>query len=383
MNKFNLLIIGEANHQYNINFTKNLKLIFPNVSVKIINWGTNNSHDNQLSIIYDEIYNSFNQSNLIYKIRGIRTFVRAWQTYRTIVNNKLGSDAILVQYLVPWLSLICSLIRNQTKNFIVVPWGSDIFRSKYKKVIDIFFNNADNIIIGSPQVLELFNVDYKKYKSKFHLCFFGNEPIEYIRKIKDSLTEKSQSCDYFNLSRDKLNITIGHNGSNSHQHIPILREFIYNKINHAYNVRFILPMTYGLNAEYLDDVKKTCEEVGIECVIYSEFMNDTDVAHLRNLTDIMINLQTTDGFSGSMREVMYCGGVVISGSWLPYQFLKKIGIYYEEVKSIEELPAKLNKILSDYSLYREQCKDNPSKIYDISSWHQVIYKWKEIIELHR
>jgi hypothetical protein len=84
-----------------------------------------------------------------------------------------------------------------------------------------------------------------------------------------------------------------------------------------------------------------------------------------------------------MREVMYCGGVVISGSWLPYQFLKKIGIYYEEVKSIEELPAKLNKILSDYSLYREQCKDNPSKIYDISSWHQVIYKWKEIIELHR
>jgi len=97
----------------------------------------------------------------------------------------------------------------------------------------------------------------------------------------------------------------------------------------------------------------------------------------------MINVQITDAFNGSMKEVLYCGGIVINGSWLPYQFLKDTDIYFEEVDSVEQISDKLEKIIMNYSYYQEQCKNNAVKIYEFSNWSKLIHQWKEVIKQQR
>jgi hypothetical protein len=372
------LLIGDANHQYIIVFTKWLKVAFPNIYISIISTNPNTKNE-LINNPYDDLHIALSNSNLISKVKGFRTLYTAWNIYRIIKTKRLGTNAILIHYAIPWLALISKQVKKRTGNFSIALWGSDFYRAKDKKSLDKLFNYVDNIIIATPQMIEDFNVEYGTYSEKVHLCYFGNEPLEYL----DNSATRQQSCSIFNLSNDKLNMTIGHNGSKAHQHIKILNELEKLKPETAKIIRIILPMTYGLNPEYLDEVIKLCKNTSIEYKIYTDFMTENEVAHLRNLTDIMINLQTTDAFSGSMKEVLYYGGVVINGSWLPYQFLKKMGVYFEEVNSVQELPEKLNKVISDYNYYKMQCIGNPSKIYDISSWAKVITKWKEVIELQR
>lgn len=378
MNRFNLLLIGDANHQYIIVFTKWLKVVFPDIFISIISTNLN-TKDELINKPYDEIYYVLSNSNFISKFKGFRTLYRAWNVTRIIRTKHLGTNAILIHYALPWLVLVSKQLKRRTDNFTISLWGSDFYRAKNINSLGEILKQADNIIISTPQMIEDFKVEFGTYINKVHLCYFGNEPLEYL----DISTTREQSCRIFNLPNDKLNITIGHNGSKAHQHIKILNELCKLNSETANKIRIILPMTYGLNQDYLDEVKKTCKSTSIEYIIYTNFMTENEVAHLRNLTDIMINLQTSDAFSGSMKEVLYCGGIVINGSWLPYQFLKKLGIYFEEVNSIQELPVKLDEVISKYSYYQEMCKCNPSKVYDLSIWSKVITKWKEVIELQR
>lgn len=382
MSRFNLLLIGDANHQYIINFTKWLRTVLPNISISIISTSQNIRAD-AVNSNYDNVYLALSNTNYISKIKGLRILYMAWNTYRIIKIKRLGANAILVHFVVPWFAIISKHVKKRTQNLSVAIWGSDFYRAKNKNNLNKILNYADNIIIDSPQTIQDFKVEFVCHMQKVKLCYFGNEPIENLKYFKETSVTRQQSCIYFKFSNEKLNLTIGHNGSIAHQHIKIIKALLYMGPESTSKIRIILPMTYGLNANYLKEVESACKSTNIEYKIFTDFMTENDVAHLRNLTDIMVNLQTTDTFSGSMKEVLYCGSLVINGDWLPYQFLKELEIYFEEVNSVEELPEKLNKVISDYNYYKMQCIGNPSRIYDISSWSKVITKWKEVIELQR
>jgi len=385
MDKFKLLLIGNASHQYIISFVKSLKSSFENISITIISTKseeTNNLENN----LYDDYYASLDDSKFISRIKGLRAIFRIWNTYSIIRKSGLAYDAIMIHYAHPWWALICNQIKKRTKNLIIVIWGSDFYRAKNKdqRKLNRMFKFADNIIIDSPQTISDFNSKFWKYINKVRLCYFGCEPIEHIKKIREFPNNRQRSCIALKLPDDKkINVTIGHNGSKAHQHISILKEFSTLNDGIKKKIRIILPMTYGLDSEYLKKIKIACKDINIEYRIFTDFMTEFNVANLRNITDIMINLQTTDTFSGSMREVLYSEGLVINGSWLPYQFLRELGIYYEEVDSIQQLPKKLEEIISNYSNYKMKCKDNPFKIYNISSWNTVIQSWKDVIILQR
>ena len=96
------------------------------------------------------------------------------------------------------------------------------------------------------------------------------------------------------------------------------------------------------------------------------------MAALRLLSDIFIQVQTTDALSGSTQEHLYAGSFTIVGDWLPYKILKESGVVFNSVRSISE-------IIDIIELFNSECTDFKEKnIYAIgmlSSWQYTIKDW--------
>jgi len=101
---------------------------------------------------------------------------------------------------------------------------------------------------------------------------------------------------------------------------------------------------------------------------------------MRLASKIMIQLQTTDSFSSSMRESLYAGEIVITGDWLPYGTLDEKGVFMLKVSSVEEVGEKLVYALNNLDSLKEKCKKNPEIIWELSSWEKNIQSWIDMYE---
>ena len=81
-------------------------------------------------------------------------------------------------------------------------------------------------------------------------------------------------------------------------------------------------------------------------ILLKEMMPLEDVAKLRSATDIMIHGQTTDALSGSIREAVFAGAVLINPEWIKYREFERLGIEYIEYSSFDELSDVLEKIIN-------------------------------------
>ena len=73
--------------------------------------------------------------------------------------------------------------------------------------------------------------------------------------------------------------------------------------------------------------------------------------------------------------------VVITGSWLPYNDIKRDGIAWYEVESINMLSRLLGEMNANQSwiLTREKIEKNREIIASLSSWNVVIHDWMELL----
>ena len=366
-----LLIIGNASHQYNLAFTKWLKKNHQaEVTAIDISFKAYNGDD------YDNFF-SINGNKTLLNTKIIGSIYRAYLVKDIFTKNNIENQTILLQAATPWLSFIFSFLKKKTSNLSIALWGSDFYRYKRRKVLKKMFTIADNILICHPQMIEDFSKEFNQFHKKTNLCYFGIEPIESIKKILNEKADKQESLKRLGFNDSLLNIVIGHNGSIHNKHLEVLESLAnFPKLK---DVRIILPMTYGANPEYLKAVDHKCSSMSLNYKILTVFMSDEDVAHLRIITDVMINVQTTDAFSGSMREVLYSGGVVINGSWLPYQFIKNQGVYYEEVDKVKEIGAKVDLIIQNFNSFSKKAENNSEKIYELSSWSKTIKAWAQVL----
>ena len=109
-------------------------------------------------------------------------------------------------------------------------------------------------------------------------------------------------------------------------------------------------------------------------------MNGSEIALIRKATDIMIQVQTTDQFSGSMQEHLYAQNVVITGSWLPYKAMKNEGIYFEEIRNIAEITDLLPEIIRNCSTYESKTHQNTEIISNLSRWENNIQAWSKLYQ---
>lgn len=268
------------------------------------------------------------------------------------------------------------------KKHILSLWGSDFYK-RDKNEDDAFktiLKQAQTITFTNEKSKELFISEFEWKKDNIFVIQFGLAQLDLIRNHQSTKVEiKSE----LSIAENKTVLTVGYNASVNQQHEEIISELkvLAKDKKWVEGLHLIVPLTYGAPIAYKQKLSQMYSQLPFSSTIYENYLDDDKITRLRIVSDIMIQLQQTDQFSGSMQEYLFSNNIVITGSWLPYGFFKEKGVYFEEIHSISELTNLLKSVLLNKKECDAKTKNNADIIYNISSWSSTIHKWTELYEL--
>lgn len=272
-----------------------------------------------------------------------------------------------------------NMIRKKCRRLNLSVGGSDLYRAReaeriYKRhLVDM----ADIINAQTNATISAFVKAYPSAVRKIRWVNYGIEALECMGR--ECMLRAREKRKRMGIPNDMIVIMCGYNASEAHQHVSLIQalsgmdEFVKEKIT------LVLPMTYPNGQEsYIEKVERYLRGCGIRYRILTEYMNIHDMAEIEMLSDILITVQTTDQLSSTMLETMYAGKVIIAGSWLPYEDLRKKGIFFVPINEIADLTKMVAEVVTNYRVFQEKCLANKKIVYDMSSWNVASMRWHEL-----
>ncbi|MCD4669829.1 MAG: hypothetical protein K8S14_05235 [Actinomycetia bacterium] len=387
--KMELLIIGTADSIFFEHYTKNLKIQNPNINIDIFSLtAIKGNHD--LSAC-DTICSS-KWENLIYsRIRGIRVILYPIHTWLSLIafliNNKKKYDIIHFKWVVPSIVIFPSLITSYSKKSVATFWGAEfenlgLFYSKtiYRMLLKHFLRKISIITYATNEgYQEIFKLCHNNDKLKY--AIYGSS-VAGVQEQLVTYETKRKSKEILLMNFRKITISIAYSGKEVHRHIPIINMLFSddNFTKSKDNFTFILPMTYGCELGYIKNVENLLKSYGADYKVFTQKMTDLEVARLRNATDIMIQLTTSDGRSASIIESLLSGAILISGKWLPYEVFRDKSLYFYELDNIDaSLPELILKLSLNIDDELKKCQENKFKL-GFETWDRVINSWIDIYD---
>jgi len=374
-----ILLVGDGNHQFILNLVLWLKKIKgAHYQIDIFSFNpVKKENQSYFGAIYtiEEYKRTY---TIVDKLWGLRRYYRFYLYTR--VFKKLGAyDYIHFHFISVDSYFFADYIRDKVQSKILFSiWGSDLYRVK-KRDENKFLEAckiADKITFTNDKALEFFKNTFSWKKDNLLICRFGLAPLQTLKELSISKRECKKILEW---NTDKLAVVIGYNLSPAQQHLEILDCFLdQNMVGFKDKVQLIVPITYQGTEKYKNQILNKLKQLPFEHTVYENFMTDADVAHLRKASDVMIQLQKTDQFSGSMQEHLYAKNIVITGSWLPYETLKEEGAWFLEIDKMEELKKVLPDALKNYEAYVPETVQNAEVIARLSLWEHTIGHWKAL-----
>lgn len=317
-------------------------------------------------------------NNPLLSIPKLRGYIVCKRTISII--NTCGADSINIFYCSPKL---VRLLGNSTLHgkLILNYIGSDILRIsadelyKEKKIVskaDAIVMDDDNMRIDAQSKADFMNTN------KLFVIHLGCEGFDFIDNYIDNKMKYKKDTLGPDVSEKKI-IAIGYNSCEQQQHIRVLDEI--NKLPRDVldQLFIVFPMTYGTGGEeYKKRVRDAVAVTGIQYAFFEEFMSVDEICKLWNCIDIYINTQTTDGMAGSVLELLYSGVVMISGEWLNYSSLDRLGVDYIKLKEFGLLCNSVNDAISKLDDYEKTAQFNRSLLRSEFSWDTCERKWDEV-----
>ena len=254
-------------------------------------------------------------------------------------------------------------------------WGSDLFRvSDFKlKVLSVFVRKADYVTFDNEDLRTKNEKIYKGAKVERDTIMFGLSVLEVI-KNKFTCCSREAIRQSRNIDTKKNVIAIGYNGIEEQQHLAVLEQIAKLEPDIKDSIVLLIQMTYGGTPEYHSTVRNTARNTGCECVFLEDYLRIEEIADYRISTDIFINAQKTDAFSGSVCECLFAGAVVINARWLRYKEFEKYGIEYVEFEDFNAIPDAIRECLQ----MQHDCERNRETIWQLRSWESCAPKWKDM-----
>ncbi len=256
-------------------------------------------------------------------------------------------------------------------------WGSEILRASNEELLKktIGFEKCRHIK-STENILEAVSERYLgRFDEKCHSVYWGNNDFETINSLPSEAIQKIKE-DVFGIKDDEIVITCGYNGTSAQNHIRILNMIETIPQKYKDKIHLIIPMTYGADNSYINDVKAAALKSGYVFDVLEHYLSKEENATLRVITDIAINMQQTDGFSGSLQGHLYCKNILVIADWLDYPALDKKGVYYIKT-SFDSMKDIIINILSDLPKYKSMCVGNTEKMRQITSWSVVKKQWAD------
>ena len=267
--------------------------------------------------------------------------------------------------------LITYLRANDTKLIISI-WGSDLYRisDKTKEKRQKVYPQVDLIHVESPGVKKDFLNTYQIDERRVVSCNFGVylfDNINRLRNDKDSIIEKMLPKE----AKDKIIVTCGYNARKGQQHAIMIEQ-----LN---SLPVVFPLTYTVSYDsFLDEIEDELKDFDIPYYCFREKLPVDDLAKLRILSDVVINIQISDALSSSLVEYFYAGNIMLLGDWLPYEFLKEeYDIHYIPIK-ISNISEKVRYVVDNYMNEIEEANNNIEKTYRLSGWPSVSQRFRDI-----
>lgn len=362
-----VLLIGNGTH---LNFINSVKFIrseedisFDVFSYKYIN--------PESTVVYGHVYNARKRKDRYIK----KLYKKKLKYEKKLIKKRFerirnSYDIIHIHFLEKHTEFLMNNLLNSSSKLIISIWGSDFYKKsldELNKYISLF-NKASLITFTSKETLKEFkknlNVNTPLVTQPFGLAL-----IDYLHHNKYT-KEKAKKILGLNNS---FTITVGTNGRRMQNHIEIF-EAINSVINYLpHKTKILLPLTYKREKEHLAAIKKYIKEnKNIDFVLFEEFMYNHQLALLSSATDVLIQVQNTDQFSGTMLEHIYAGSKIITGSWLPYKILIEKGIPLNLVEKVEDVGKKIIEIKDqeNFNLEHQQ-----NVVWELSSWSSNANKW--------
>lgn len=310
--------------------------------------------------------------DLFYRIPRIRGLALTLDIRKALPDGTF--DICNVHYASWNMGLIAGALASCCSRFVVSVWGSDLYgtRGLWQIPQSFLFKNAAAVTATNSKTLEMVNERFALEGKWMEVVRFGLAPLDELRKNE---WDKADCRRHLGISHDSLVVTIGYNNNSAQQHIDVLESLMRNRSALPQNLMLLFPMAYGGTDDYREAVRKNLESTGLKYMILDRFMSDEEVAILRRASDFMIQVQTTDQFSGSMQEYLFAENIVITGDWLPYDVIDERGGFMLRVAAVEEVGEKLEYAINNMDVLQERCKVNPGIIWELSSWEKNIDAW--------
>lgn len=264
--------------------------------------------------------------------------------------------------------------------FDITPWGTDVLRSS-REYLDEQAEGFDacRYIKSALSLQDVISEAYGgKYDAKIRTVYWGQTGFEVIDSIGPYALGRFRKS--LPLEEGDITVCCGYNAFIAQQHVPILKALGTLPESLRQRIFLLVPMTYPPDPKYVEEVKSVAEKSGLRHKVYDRYMTAEDVAAMRIATDVVVNMQITDAFSGSLQGHLYAGGVLVIGEWLNYPMLDAIGTYYIKT-NFDTLADVLQDVLTKLPEYKRRCRGNREKISGLTSWPAVAPAWADSYKL--
>lgn len=275
------------------------------------------------------------------------------------------------------LYLVSKILR--TRVFIAF-WGSDILaiNEMSAKRIKSLLKVSDYINIGTENIYNAFTGYYGHYfDKKIVSVAFGSLAFADIKKSKELYT-KNECKKIMHFNNKKTIIAVGYNGKPEQQHIKVINQLSKLSNDDKDKIQIVIHLGYGSEEIYTKMIINAAEKSGIEYTIIPEMLDLSKISILRLATDIFLHAQVTDALSGTIRECIYAGAVLVNPIWINYQEYDDFGIEYVQYSTFSELPRIISGLINNNSSINTNM--NSEIVYNNYSWEAVRDNWQRIFD---
>lgn len=363
-----ILLIGDGNHPLLATYSIWLKEQNPKMELDILSFKEVDKKNSYSKIYPIKVAGAFNKFP---KIRSLAFYIKIYFVFSKIFSSY---DVIHFHMASPSIRFLTSKKCRAKK--ILTFWGSDFYNAGpfRKKLIKSIIDNVDELTCTNPQMAEDICNTFKIERT-FKILTYIIQPLEDLKKIAITIDELKTKI---GIDTDKVILTIGSNNNRNQNHLQIINELIKIKDLNK-KVFIIVPLTYGrAGQDNITRIKEILTENNFTFKLITEFMSSDEVASLRFVTDVFIQLQTTDQLSGAMTEHMYAKNLVVTGSWLPYAVFKENNVYFKTIDKFTDLNEAIENSLTNLSAEKLKTEHNSKIINEMFGGENVIKKWSEL-----
>lgn len=270
------------------------------------------------------------------------------------------------------MSNIWSLYLKEDCKIIASFWGSDLNCNDIastKKNKQRIVAKSDIVTMQSSELEAVFHQKYKKEQdTSIEKTLFPVRNLFF--KLADECTKEKSNYS---------TIAIGYNGFPNQNHLHCIEALAQLPASQKDRILLKVSLHYGGSKEYHSSIIEKLDQSGIRYKINRDRLSLENLVQEKVNTDIFLILPTNDGFSASVSEALYTGGIVITGGWLPYSRYKTNELEIQWLDDFKNLNKLIHSVLNNQETLSMRSASNKEKVMKTLDYDGNLNRWVEIL----